>query len=108
MPGAEKAREHAFSDKGNEALDAFTSVVLDEPGWIRRTHVPEVPPRLFDESKLNVAKFDTWTFEEDIMRREGRALLYALGRVSRGKRAVGKRLFFLRTIWSCVCASVVS
>ena len=40
------------------------------------------------------------------MRREGRALLYALRRVSRGKRPVGKRLIFLvDNVAVCLCFS---
>ena len=94
VPGAEKAREHAFGDEGVEGLDEFSAVGLDQPGWVRRTHVPEVPTRLLEETRWKVAKFDTWTFDEDSMKREGRALLYVLKRVCKGRRAVGKRFFF--------------
>ena len=53
-----------------------------------------MPTRHLEEAKWKVAKFGTWTFEEDIMKREGRALLYALRRICKGKRAVGKRFLF--------------
>ena len=40
------------------------------------------------------------------MKREGRALLYALRRICKGKRAVGKRLLFLvDNMAVCLCFS---
>ena len=46
VPDAEKVREHAFGIDEDEVLDEFSSVGLDQTGWVRRQHFPEIPVQL--------------------------------------------------------------
>ena len=87
VPGAERAWEHAAAE-ADDFLEEFTAVGVEQGGWLRRSDFPEVPKALILPELWRVAKFDTWSFHEDIMLREGRALMYALKRIGRSKKTL--------------------
>ena len=93
MPGAEREQEHAFAE-ADEFLDVFTAMGVEQGGSLRRSYFPEVPKALLLPERWRAAKLDTRSFHKDILLREGRALLYALKRIGRSQKAVGRRLLF--------------
>lgn len=56
---------------------------------------PEIDSRLLHRSLWKVAKYGRWTFEEGILVREARALLFGLRRGARCRPVRDKRLLFL-------------
>lgn len=94
VPGAEKAREHAFAESDGPP-EEFSATGLEQEGWERLDDFPEVPLSLLAAERWRVAKFDTWSSEDNILLREARALLYALKRVGRSRKAIGKRILLL-------------
>ena len=70
-------------------VDEAPAVDAGEPGF------PEVPRALLEPAWWHVAKFGKWTFDEDILIREARALGYGLRRAANAVPGHSRRLLFL-------------
>eukprot|EP00973_Karenia_brevis_P095719 12428786-Karenia_brevis.AAC.1 len=95
-----KARQSAFSSDmhilNKDFHDSVSGCVLSEDD---NQHVfDEVPADFIKEGKWSVVQGRRWLFSENILRTEGRALVWAFRRLARSKLYHNVRLLFLADI----------
>ena len=63
---------------------------------------PEVPKHFIDGCQWSIVQSRRWSFKENILKTEGRAVIWGLRRLVRSVKNHNVKHLFLAAVWACV------